>query len=78
MIGTEITIYEEMATVFAEEFFRRFVGGEAVGMAIRNARLKLLEEGNPLGLEYIPYVVAGLKLVKQTADRSATTSSPAG
>jgi hypothetical protein len=47
-------------------------------MAIRNARLKLLEEGNPLGLEYIPHVVAGLKLVKQTADRSATTSSPAG
>jgi hypothetical protein len=78
VIGTEITIYEEMATVFAEEFFRRFIGGEAVGMAIRNARLKLLEEGNPLGLVYIPYAIAGLKLVKQTADKILTTSSSGG
>lgn len=66
VIGTEITIYEEMATVFAEEFFRRFLGGEAVGMAVRNARLKLLEEGNPLGLVYIPYAIAGLSLKEQT------------
>jgi hypothetical protein len=66
VIGTEITIYEEMATVFAEEFFRRFLGGEAVGMAVRNARLKLLEEGNPLGLVYVPYAMAGLTLKEQT------------
>jgi len=65
VIGTEITIYEEMATVIAEEFFRRFLGGEAVGMAVRNARLKLLEEGNPLGLVYIPYAMAGLSLKEQ-------------
>lgn len=64
VIGTEITIYEEMATVFAEEFFRQFLDKEAVGIAIRNARLRLLEEGNPLGLVYVPYVVAGLKLVQ--------------
>jgi len=68
VIGTEITIYEEMATVFAEEFFRRFLKGETIGMAIRNARLKLLEEGNPLGLAYIPYAMAGLNLLEQPAN----------
>jgi hypothetical protein len=47
-------------------------------MAIRNARLKLLEEGNHLGLVYIPYVIAGLKLVEQTADKNVATSSPGG
>jgi hypothetical protein len=71
VIGTEITIYEEMATVFAEEFFRRFMGGEAVGKAIRNARLKLLKVGNPLGLVYIPYVIAGLRLMEQFVGENA-------
>jgi hypothetical protein len=66
VIGTEITLYEEMAKTFGEEFFRRFVGGETVGMAVRNARLKLLKEWNPLGLVYIPYVIAGLRLVEQS------------
>jgi hypothetical protein len=64
VIGTEITIFEEMATVFAEECFRNFLKGEAIGKAIRNARLKLLREGNPLGLVYIPFAIAGLKLEK--------------
>jgi len=64
VIGTEITIYEELATVFAEEFFNCFLGEQHVGMSIRNARLKLLEEGNPLGLVYIPYAIAGLKVEK--------------
>ena len=62
VIGTEITIFEELATVFAEEFFRRFYGGESIGEAIRNSRLKLLASGNPLGLVYIPFVISGLKL----------------
>lgn len=67
VIGTEITIFEELATTFAEECFRRFFAGQAIGEAIRGARLKLLAEGNPLGLVYIPYVMASLKLLDQTA-----------
>ncbi len=66
VIGTEITIFEELATTFAEECFRRFFAGQAIGEAIRGARLKLLAEGNPLGLVYIPYVMASLKLLDQT------------
>lgn len=65
VIGTEITIFEELATVFAEECFQRFFAGEPIGRAVRRARLRLLAEGNPLGLVYIPFVIAGLRLVEQ-------------
>jgi hypothetical protein len=35
---------------------------ETVGAAIRNTRLKLLERGNPLGLVYVPFALAGLAI----------------
>lgn len=62
LIGTEITIYEEMASDFAEAFFARFLGGQTAGEALRAARLILLKQGNPLGLVYTPFVQAGLRL----------------
>lgn len=62
LIGTEITIYEEMASDFAEAFFARFLGGQTAGEALRAARLALLKQGNPLGLVYTPFVQAGLRL----------------
>jgi hypothetical protein len=63
VIGTEITIYEPIAVAFAEACLHRFlIKRETIGAAVRGARLKMLKEGNPLGLVYIPYVMAGLKL----------------
>lgn len=63
VIGTEITIYEPIAVSFAEACLHRFlIKRETIGEAVRGARLKMLQEGNPLGLVYIPYVMAGLKL----------------
>lgn len=63
VVGTEITIFEPIAVIFAEECLRRFlVERQTIGEAIRGARLKMLQAGNPLGLVYIPYVMAGLKL----------------
>jgi hypothetical protein len=63
VIGTEITIYEPIAVAFAEACLHRFlIKRETIGEAVRGARLKMLQEGNPLGLVYIPYVMAGLKL----------------
>jgi hypothetical protein len=53
-----------MATVFAEEFFNGFLSGLPVGVAVRNARLKVLEKGDPMGLVYLPFVYAGLALEK--------------
>jgi hypothetical protein len=63
VIGTEVTVFEPLATRFAEAFFDHFVTGrEELGRAIRLARLVLLGEGNPLGLVYIPFAVSSLKL----------------
>lgn len=71
VIGTEITIFEPLARAFAEDCLRRFLGGEPftepvpLGWAVRGARLALLKQGNPLGLVYIPFASASLRLVKQ-------------
>ena len=64
VIGTEITIFEPLAVAFAEAFLPRFLAGTPLGEAVRGARLALLKDGNPLGLVYIPYALAGLRLVQ--------------
>ena len=65
VIGTEITVFEPLAVAFAFHFWRRFLQGSiGVGEAIRDARLELLKQGNPLGLVYTPFVFAGTKLEK--------------
>ncbi|HKP38630.1 MAG TPA: CHAT domain-containing protein [Pyrinomonadaceae bacterium] len=65
VIGTEITIFEQLARPFAEECLRNFLEGAQIGDAVRRARLKLLKDGNPLGLVYIPYVIASLSMVQK-------------
>ncbi len=65
VIGTEITIFEPLATRFAELCLGHFFSGIPIGEAIRRARVGLLMEGNPLGLVYIPFVQGGLKLVEK-------------
>ncbi len=62
VIGTEITIFEPLACSFGEEFIRLFLEGESVGESVRLARLNLLQKGNPLGLVYIPFVLASLSM----------------
>jgi hypothetical protein len=62
VIGTEITVFEPMATVFGVEYLQRFLRGVPVGEAVRAARLTLLQQGNPLGLVYVPFALASLRL----------------
>ncbi len=63
VVGTEITIFESLATSFAEVCFDRFLlQRQTLGEAIRGARLKILQAGNPLGLVYIPFAMAGLRV----------------
>jgi hypothetical protein len=77
VIGTEITIFEPLARVFAEECLRRFFDGAAIGDAVRGARLSLLKAGNPLGLAYIPFVLAGLRIVRRpAAERGVPAEEP--
>ena len=67
VVGTEITIFEPLATAFAEECLAHFLNEVPIGDAIRRARLKLLQDGNPLGLVYIPFVVSSVRLVKDSS-----------
>jgi len=63
VLGTEITVFEPLACGFAEPCLRRYLSGVSIGEAVRLARLDLLQQANPLGLVYVPYVVASLTLV---------------
>ena len=65
VIGTEITVFEPLADTFATRFMERFLSGLPVGDAVRATRLDLLQEGNPLGLVYTPFVLSDTKLVKE-------------
>lgn len=63
VVGTEIAVFEKLAVAFAEECLRRFVAErQALGQAVRGARLALLEQGIPLGLVYVAFGPAELRL----------------
>jgi hypothetical protein len=63
VIGTEVTVFEPLATKIGEAFFKGLLAGNDVGTALRNARRSLLigPRPNPLGLAYIPFALATLK-----------------
>ena len=64
VIGTEITNFVPVARIFGEECLRRFfVEKQTIGEAVRGGRLAVLQQANPLGLMYVPYVMTGLRLV---------------
>jgi len=64
LIGTEIDVWEQLATEVGREFLGRFlpVPGIGAGQALRETRLGLLAKGNPLGLAYTLYALAELQL----------------
>lgn len=62
VIGTEVPVWEALATEVGEGFLRRFLQeGLSVGEAIRAVRLELLARYNPLGLVYTVYASADLR-----------------
>jgi hypothetical protein len=64
VIGTEVTVFEPLACDFAEVLLGEFLRTDvSIGAAVRSARLRLLAQGNPLGLAYTPFVLPGLRLV---------------
>ncbi|MGH9178133.1 MAG: hypothetical protein ACRD0N_06225, partial [Acidimicrobiales bacterium] len=63
VVGTEIAVFEKLATAFAEDSLRRFVTErQPLGQAVRGARLALLEQGVPLGLVYLAFGPSELHL----------------
>jgi hypothetical protein len=75
VIGTEVTVFEPLATKIGEGFIERLIAGDDVGTALRDARRALLfgEPPNPLGLVYIPFALATLKLEGLTLSNTLTT-----
>lgn len=67
VIGTEITVFEPLATRFAELCLPGLLARQSVGAAIRHARLALLKDWNPLGLLYVPFAMATLRLTQVVA-----------
>jgi hypothetical protein len=64
VLGTELTVFEPLAGEFAETVLDHYLRQRtAIGEAVRQARLKLLTDYNPLGLAYVPFVAAETRLV---------------
>jgi hypothetical protein len=60
-IGTEITVFLDMATRFAEAFVAAF-NHVPLGEAMRLARWDLLRKGSPLGLVYLSFGLVNLHI----------------
>jgi len=71
VIGTEITVFEEVACDFAEETLRRLLKDELpLGAAVKSARLALLAKLNPLGLVYTTFAQVGLQYHSDASEPS--------
>ena len=67
VIGTEIPIHEYLGRAFGEYLIGRLLDGEPVGRVVYDFRQDLLRRRNLLGLAYVPYCYAGLRLERQDA-----------
>jgi hypothetical protein len=62
VVGTEVTIHQQVANEASEMFFSHFWQGSGLGESLRSMRLALLHKGNLMGLAYTPYCSAELRL----------------
>jgi hypothetical protein len=87
IVGTEITIWEQLAGEAAVRFLEAFLDGQTAGKAMLLLRRALLAQNNPLGLAYTLYASADLALHRGAAspanggepilDPSAPSGEPA-
>jgi hypothetical protein len=64
VIGTEIPVWEQLATEFARSFLENFLRDDSAGVALLRARRVLLAQNNPLGLVYTLYGPSHLKIAR--------------
>jgi hypothetical protein len=67
VVGTEVTVSEELATKFAKSFLEKFISGATAGDAMLETRRALLAQHNPLGLVYTLYAAAQLAFDRTAA-----------
>lgn len=87
LLGTEISVWEQLATEVGEAFLRSYLSGAyTAGKALLVIRRRLLRRYNPLGLVYTLYANADMQLahpstgqpVKSSSSASATDASVTG
>ena len=62
VIGTEVPIHEVLGDAFGRFLFARLLEGEPVGKIVYDFRWELLRKRNLLGLVYVPYCYASLRI----------------
>jgi hypothetical protein len=70
VIGTEIPIHEYLGDAFGRFLLYRLLDGDPMGKVVYDFRHILLERRNLLGLAYVPYCYADLKLATAAASRA--------
>jgi hypothetical protein len=64
LVGTEIPVWEQLATHVGTTILEAIVGGQAAGTALLAVRQDLMARRNPLGLAYTLYAPAELALAR--------------
>jgi hypothetical protein len=66
VIGTEVTVWTELATEVGLSFLSKFLAPQSMsaGAALLETRRELLRKNNPLGLIYTLYGIAGLHVAR--------------
>lgn len=66
-VGTEIAVFVDFATVFAEHAVRSYAAGTSLSQSLRRARIEGLRVMNPMGFAYIGFGLHDLRLVSDPA-----------
>ena len=77
LLGTEISVWEQLAGEFAEHFLAAFLAGRPAGAALLEARRRLLAQRNPLGLAYTLYANADLRFTPAQPPAAAAAAAAA-
>ncbi len=76
VIGTEVTIWEALATEMGLRFLTGFLGQRPAGEALLEARRALLGKYNPLGFVYTLYGPAELRLAPASVPKKEPGPTP--
>jgi hypothetical protein len=62
-VGTEISVFVDFATFFADVVLNRYAGGETLSQSLRRGRIEGLRHMNPMGFAYLGFGLHDLRLI---------------